>query len=100
MDQAELLAAYRSESNEAKVRLLLELSHKITIVARDACEEGEILKPGKLIKINEFQHRLLRIILDLVGGQGVRTDDEVAEYLYVGCTECGATQMLTEVFRH
>ena len=66
------------------------------MVGRGASHQGEIEKPEMLIRINEFQHRLLQIIIDLVDGQPTRGDEEVSDYLFAGFTEFGAIHVLAQ----
>jgi hypothetical protein len=79
-----------------KVRFLIELSHHLTLIARDAYSQSEIKKPELLIKANEFQHRLSRMAVDTIDGTIFMNDGEVAEYLLVGFGELGETKFLEE----
>ncbi len=99
MSQNEALSAYSRFTEEERIRFLLELSHGLTVIARDAYFQGVIEKPDKLIKSNEFQHRLARLALDIMDKQVVHTDDEIAEYLRAGFAEVEGTEMLEEVIK-
>lgn len=99
MNQSEFSAVYSKLTDEEKVGLFLELSHGLTVICRDAYFQGVIEKPDRLIKANEFQHRLARMALDIMDRQVVHTDDEIAEYLRVGFAEVEGTETLEEVIK-
>ena len=99
MNQNEVRSAYSRFTEEERIRFLLELSHRLTVIARDAYFQGVIEKPDKLIKANEFQHRLARLALDIMDKQAVHTDDEIAEYLRAGFADVEGTEMLEEVIK-
>jgi|SRR5271170_201038 len=96
MTPEELGAQFARLTQQEKLRLLLDLSHNLTVAARDAYFQGEVDKPDKLVGANEFQHRLTRMALDIIDGTTFMKDDEIAEYLLVGFAELGATNFLED----
>lgn len=99
MTKEQVLAVYAQLGKEERIRLLVRLSHKLTVIARDAYFQGKVQNPAKLIRTNELQHRLVGLTIDLIDGQAVRTDQEIAEYLLTGFAEIDATAMLEQTLK-
>ncbi len=99
MDQSDVLAKYRELGEQEKVRFLLMVCHWLTVGARDAYSEGTVENPAKLVQANEVQHRLTGIALEVVGQRCVRTDTEIAAFLFTGFAEVGALDLLEEVIK-
>jgi hypothetical protein len=96
MNLEQLGVRYAGLGQQERVRFLVQLLNKLTVTARETYAQGEIKDPSRVIGINEFQHRLSRIALDAIDGRTIRTDAEVAEYLFVGFTDLGVIKVLED----
>jgi len=87
---------YKLHGSE-RVLFLIDLAHNLTVVARDAYFQGNVNDPEKLIKANEFQHRLTGIAADVLRAKSHRTDEQTIERIFMGFTELDAAQFVERV---
>jgi hypothetical protein len=92
-----LLSIYLKLDKTDKARLLIELAHNLTVVARDAYFQGSVTNPAKLIAANEFQHRLTRMAADVMDEKSHRTAEETIERIVMGFTELHAARCVERV---
>jgi hypothetical protein len=100
MTRDQLLTFYTKLEEREKVLLLLELAHSLTVVARGTYGQGQVQDPMKLIKTNEFQHRLSRITANILRRKRIHTDKEVVEHLFEGFAELEAMYFVERVVDH
>ena len=99
MTREQLGVHYAGLGQKERARFLLQLSHKLTIIARETYSQGEVKDPARIVGINEFQHHVTRMAIDAIDGGAIRTDPEVAKYLFVGFTDLGAVKVLEDVVK-
>jgi hypothetical protein len=97
MTHDQLLAFYTKLHGSERVLFLIDLAHNLTVVARDAYFQGNVNDPEKLIKANEFQHRLTGIAADVLRAKTHRTDEQTIERIFMGFTELDAAQFVERV---
>jgi len=94
-----MLTRWRKLTNDERVVLILQLSAALTVVARDAYFREEVQKPKLLIRVNEFQHRLLAMAFQLARDLSITwTEAGAVEYFITGYREVGASQLLENIF--
>ena len=96
MTTKQLSDLYNGLDDRQKVIMLLRFAHRVTIVARDAYSGGVVRDAQKMMRINEFQHRLIQHALGIIEGSWLRTGSELAEYLIAGFDEIGAASILDD----
>jgi hypothetical protein len=79
---------------------LLELAHNLTVVARGAYYQGEVQDQAKLIKANEFQHRLIRMAANALRRRQIHTEEQTVNYLFGGFAELSAVHFVERVVDH
>lgn len=89
-----LLAFFEALNEKQKVVFLVRIAHELTIVGRATYMQGKIQEPEKLIKVNEFQHRLSGMISDHLQNKYVRTDAEMIRRIFLGYEELEAPGVL------
>jgi uncharacterized protein (DUF1786 family) len=92
-----LSALFVDLDNERQVLLLVEIAHHLTIVAREAYLQGEVQDANKLMRANEFQHRLLRMISNKLTNERIHTDEEIVQRILVGFEEIGGLGALEQL---
>jgi hypothetical protein len=98
MTQDQLLAFYAKLDESERALFLIELAHNLTVVARGSYFQGAVTDPEKLIKANEFQHRLTRIAADALQGKSPHTPEQTIERIVMGFTELDAAHFVERVF--
>ena len=97
MTKDQLLAFYTKLDEPARALFLIELAHNLTVVARGAYFQGSVTDPAKVIKANEFQHRLTRISADVLQGKTHRSPEQVTERITMGFIELDAAHFVERV---
>lgn len=97
MTRDQLLSIYIKLDKTDKARLLVELAHNLTVVARDAYFQGSVTNPAKLIATNEFQHRLTGMAADVTDEKSHRTAEQTIERIVMGFDELHAMRFVERV---
>lgn len=97
MTRGQLLSIYLKLDKTDKARLLIELAHNLTVVARDAYFQGSVTNPTKVIAANEFQHRLTRMAADVMDEKSHSTAEQTIERIVMGFTELHAARFVERV---
>ena len=74
----EAVGFYSALSVEEQKEFLAQLSHKLTILGRDAYEVGteNFTNPSQMRAVNEIQHRIASHLLALIKNDANRRSDE------------------------
>ena len=90
----QLLAFFEALSEKQKAIFLVRIAHELTLVGRATYMQGKVLEPEKLLKVNEFQHRLSGMISDHLQNKHFHDDGEMIRRIVLGYEELQAGAVL------
>ena len=85
MDVSDGIEFLRSLSGEKRLLALAELSHCVTVVARDTYEPDSLnVKDGaRLRALNEVQHRMTGLVAQLIGNEESTGADSIVANMFL-----------------
>lgn|SRR6185312_11036682 len=88
------LAAFSSLPSVGKALVVIGVMTEVSIVGREAYDEGPAQASMRLRDVNELQHRLAGLACHLLAGDNTWADSEVVSFIESGLSGVGSPRRM------
>jgi hypothetical protein len=84
MNRQDLIESFNHATTLDKVCFLLEFCSRLTLIGRGSYDKNAVSKSDQLVRVNEYQHRLIDIIRHIARESSLFSSEDVIERVWLG----------------